>query len=109
MFPCLTYLDTPSGRLTLGATVRSTRTTVQGIVTAIRPTVHELSGCSYRIEVAGRQSEPAAHFELVAPVPAELQQLLNQAQRAVTSGAFEVRLPQEGDRVYFADTAAQVI
>lgn len=109
MFPYLPYLDTPAGRLTLGATVRSTRSTVQGIVTAIYQTAHELPGSSHRIEVAGRQSEPAAHFELVAPVPAELQQLLDQAQRAVTSGAFEVRLPQEGDRVYFADAAAQVI
>jgi hypothetical protein len=108
MFPYLEFLDTPSGRLTIGATARSSQSDAQGIVTGIQETHYDALS-SHSVQIDGRQWEPAAQVVLVAPVPADVQLLLDQAQHGVTSGAFEVQVCQEGNRVYFADTAEQVM
>lgn len=109
MLPNLQSIETAAGKIVLGATVRSTRyRDVQGLVTAIIWT-----GFFYSIQVDGRHSDAAHQYELVESPPrtaADLHsQNLNPHYQTATSGALEVLLPGEGDRIYFADTPQQAI
>ena len=105
MLPDLTAIETNAGRIALGATVRSTRyPDVQGAVTAIRWT-----GYQYSIEVAGRHSDNSANYELLSAPTFPGFNYVNPNVQEATSGRFEILLPGEGDRIYFADTAQQAI
>lgn len=109
MLPNLQSIETAAGKIVLGATVRSTRyRDVQGLVTAIMWT-----GFYFSIQVDGRHSDAAHQYELLdtpARTAADVySQNLNPHYQVATSGALEVLLPGEGDRIYFADTAQQAI
>jgi hypothetical protein len=109
MLPNLQSIETAAGKIALGATVRSTRyRDVQGLVTAIMWT-----GFYYSIQVAGRHSDAAHQYELLESpqrTAADVHsQNLNPHYQEATSGALEVLLPGEGDRIYFAETPQQVI
>lgn len=105
MLPDLKDIETTAGRIALGATVRSTRyPDVQGAVTAIRWT-----GYYYSIEVDGRHSDNAANYELLSPKTFPGFNYVNPNAQQALSGNFEVELPGEGERIYFADTAEQAI
>jgi len=101
----LLSIDTAAGTITLGSTVRSTRyADVQGPVTAIR---RQPGGAS--IEVSGRHSDFSQYYQLLAPPCPQAQEIFTQALVPVLSGRFELRLPGDGDRIYFAETAEQVL
>ena len=109
MLPNRQSIETAAGKIVLGATVRSTRYAgVQGLVTAIF-----WSGYTYSIQVDNRHSDEASKYELLATPPrtqADVNaQNLNPFYQFATSSDFEILLPGEGDRIYFADTAAQAI
>ena len=105
MLPNLPAIETHAGRIALGATVRSTRyRNVQGLVTAIY-----WNGYHYAIEVNNRHSDDAGQYELLSPTTHQGFNYVNPNTQQVLSGAFEVLLPGEGDRIYFADTAEQAI
>lgn len=105
MLPDLTAIETHAGRLIIGATVRSTRyPNVQGAVTAIRWMDYQ-----YSIEVAGQHSDSAANYVLLSPPTFPGFNYVNPNAQEATSGSFEILLPGEGDRIYFADTAQQAI
>ncbi|MDF7815487.1 MULTISPECIES: hypothetical protein [Hymenobacter] len=105
MLPNLQAIETLAGRITIGATVRSTRyATVQGAVTAIF-----WSGYFYSIEVAGQHSDNAANYELLSAPQYPGFNYVNPNAQQVLSGKFEIIVPGEGDRIYFADTAQQAI
>jgi hypothetical protein len=53
MFPYLQFLDTPSGRLTIGATARSSQSNAQGVVTGIQETHYDALS-SHSVQIAGR-------------------------------------------------------
>ena len=105
MLPNLPAIETHAGRIALGATVRSTRyRDVQGLVTAIY-----WNGYHYAIEVNDRHSDDAGQYELLSPPTHQGFNYVNPNTQQVLSGKFEVLLPGEGDRLYFADTAEQAI
>ncbi|MDO7887840.1 hypothetical protein [Hymenobacter cheonanensis] len=105
MLPNLPAIETHSGRIAIGATVRSTRyREVQGLVTAIH-----WNGYHYAIKVDDRHSDDAGQYELLSPPTQQGFNYVNPHTQQVLSGRFEVLLPGEGDRIYFADTAEQVI
>jgi hypothetical protein len=109
MLPNRQSIETAAGKIVLGATVRSTRYAgVQGLVTAIF-----WSGYTYSIQVDNRHSDEASKYELLSTPPrtqADVNaQNLNPFYQFATSGDFEILLPGEGERIYFADTAAQAI
>ena len=105
MLPNLTAIETHAGRIAIGSTVRSTRyANVQGLVTAIY-----WNGYAYTIEVDKRHSDEAGKFELLSENTHQGFNYVNPNTQQVLSGNFEVLLPGEGDRIYFADTAAQAI
>jgi len=109
MLPNRQSIETAAGKIVLGATVRSTRYAgVEGIVTAIF-----WSGYTYSIQVDNRHSDEASKYELLSTPPrtqADVNaQNLNPFYQFATSGDFEILLPGEGERIYFADTAAQAI
>lgn len=105
MLPDLNDIETNAGRISLGSTVRSTRYhDVQGIVTLIRWT-----GYWYSIQVDGRHSDNAANYELLSTKTFPGFNYVNPNAQQALSGKFEVELPGEGERIYFADTAEQAI
>lgn len=109
MLPNLQAIETAAGRIVLGATVRSTRyRDVRGLVTAILWT-----GFYYSVQVDGRHSDRADAYELLESpqrTAADVySQNLNPHYQEATSGALEVLLPGEGDRIYFAENARQAI
>ncbi|WP_223654098.1 hypothetical protein [Hymenobacter psoromatis] len=105
MLPNLPAIETRAGRIVLGATVRSTRyRDVQGLVTAIY-----WNGYAYTIEVNNRYSDEAGQYELLSPTTHQGFNYVNTNTQQVLSGKFEVLLPEEGDRIYFADSAEQAI
>lgn len=105
MLPNLTAIETHVGRIIIGATIRSTRyANVQGRVTSIF-----WNGYHYGIEVDKRHSDDAGKFELLSAPTWPGFNYVNPNTQQVLSGNFEVLLPGEGDRIYFADTAAQAI
>jgi hypothetical protein len=105
MLPELKDIETKAGRISIGSTVRSTRfRDVEGLVTAIRWTAYFFS-----IEVDGRHSDNAANYELLSQPRHDLFNYTNPNAQQALSGQFEVLLPGEGDRIYFADTAEQAI
>lgn len=109
MLPNLQSIETAAGKIVLGANVRSTRyNNVQGLVTAIMWT-----GFFYSIQVDGRHSDAAHQYELLESPQRSAADVnarnLNPHYQTATSGALEVLLPGEGDRIYFADTPAQAI
>ena len=105
MLPNLPAIETHAGRIALGATVRSTRyRNVQGLVTAIY-----WNGYHYAIEVNNRHSDDAGQYELLSPTTHQGFNYVNPNTQQVLRGKFEVLLPGEGDRLYFADTAEQAI
>lgn len=104
MLPNLTAIETHAGRIIMGATVRSTRYDVQGSVTAIRWT-----GYYYSIEVDNRHSDDAGLYELLSAPTYPGFNYVNPNAQQVLSGNFEVLLPGEGDRIYFAGNAAQAV
>lgn len=108
MLPDLQAIETTNaGRIVVGAFVRSTQyADVQGVVTKIYWT-----GYYYSIQVDNRHSDNANNYELIStppPSPSDIRGLNPHFQQA-TSGNFEVLLPGENDRIYFADTAHQAI
>ena len=105
MLPNLPAIETHAGRIALGATVRSTRyANVQGVVTAIY-----WNGYAYTIEVNKRYSDDAGKFELLSENTHQGFNYVNPNTQQVLSGPFEVLLPGEGDRIYFAADAEQAI
>ena len=110
MLPDLKDIETRAGRFTIGATARSTKyRNVQGTVTAIRWT-----GCFYSIEITGQpgtgpHSDNAANYELLSPLTWPTFNYVNPNAQQATTGEFEVLLPGERDRIYFADTPEQAI
>ncbi|GAA4366220.1 hypothetical protein GCM10023185_37220 [Hymenobacter saemangeumensis] len=104
MLPNLAAIETRAGRIALGAKVKSTRYPVQGLVTAI-----VWAGYFYAIQVDNRHSDDAAHYELLSPPTPQGFNFVNPFSQRVTSGTFEVLLPGEGDRIYFADDAHQAV
>jgi len=110
MLPNLKDIETRAGRFTIGATARSTKyRNVQGTVTAIRWT-----GYFYSIEIVckpggGPHSDNAANYELLSPLTWPTFNYVNPNAQQATAGEFEVLLPGERDRIYFADTAEQAI
>jgi hypothetical protein len=110
MLPDLKDIETRAGRFTIGATARSTKyRNVQGTVAAIRWT-----GYFYSIEIAGTpgsgpHSDNAANYELLSPLTWPSFNYVNPNAQQATAGEFEVLLPGERDRIYFADTAEQAI
>ncbi|MFD2719901.1 hypothetical protein ACFST9_14325 [Hymenobacter monticola] len=105
MLPNLTAIETSAGRIIIGATVRSTRyANVQGLVTSIFWNGHEFS-----LEVDKRHRDDAGKFELLSVPTWPGFTFVNPHTQQVLSGNFEVLLPGEGDRIYFADTAEQAI
>lgn len=100
------FIDTPAGRIHVGATVRHHTRSAQGtgLVTEIRP----FAG-THRIEVNGRHSDVAELYELLAEPEPIAQAIIDQHAQGVTSGAFEVYVPREQDRIFFAETPAQVV
>ncbi len=104
MLPNLSAIETAAGRIALGATVRSTRYPVQGCVTAIC-----WNGHHYCLEIDHRQGDDASKYTLLSAPTHVGFNFVNPHTQQVLSGNFEVLLLGEGDRIYFADTAAQVI
>lgn len=104
MLPNLPAIETRAGRIAIGAEVKSTRYPVQGTVTAI-----VWAGYFYAIQVNNRHSDDAAHYELLSPLTFQGFNYVNPFSQEATSGNFEVLLPGEGDRIYFADDAHQAI
>ena len=105
MLPNLPAIETRAGRIVLGATVRSTRYgDVQGSVSAIY-----WRGYAYAIEVNHCHHDDADQYELLSPPTHQGFNYLNPNTQQVLSAKFEVLLPGEGDRIYFADTAEQAI
>ncbi|QKG54955.1 hypothetical protein [Hymenobacter sp. BRD67] len=105
MLPNLPAIETRAGRLAIGATVRSTRyRDVQGLVTAIY-----WNGYHYAIEVNNRHSDDAGQYELLSLPTHQGFNYVNPHTQQLLSGQFEVLLPGEGDRIYFAETAEQAI
>lgn len=105
MLPNLPAIETHAGRIAIGATVRSTRyRDVQGMVTAIY-----WNGYHYAIKVNDRHSDDAGQYELLSEPTHQGFNYVNPNTQPVLSGKFEVLLPGEGDRLYFADTAEQAI
>ena len=104
MLPNLAAIETRAGRIAIGAEVKSTRYPVQGLVTAI-----VWAGYFYAIQVGSRHSDDAAHYELVSPPTYQGFNFVNPFSQEATSGNFEVLLPGEGDRIYFADDAHQAV
>ncbi|TVT36800.1 hypothetical protein FNT36_25135 [Hymenobacter setariae] len=105
MLPNLPAIETRAGRIALGATVRSIRyRDVQGSVTAIY-----WNGYHYAIEVNNRHSDDAGQYELLSAPTFQGFNYVNPNTQQLLSGKFEVLLPGEGDRIYFADTAEQAI
>lgn len=101
----LSSLTTAAGTISLGCSVYSTRyANVEGPVTAIRTTP-----TGPTIEVLGRHSDFAQYYRLLAEPAPEAVAINEQATTPVISGTYEVRLPGESDRVYFAQTVAEVI
>jgi len=104
MLPNLPAIETRAGRIAIGAEVKSTRYPVQGLVTAI-----VWAGYFYAIQVDNRHSDDAAHYELLSEPTYQGFNYVNPFAQEATSGPFEVILPGEGDRIYFADDAHQAI
>jgi hypothetical protein len=105
MLPDLKDIETSAGRISLGSTVRSTRyQDVQGIVTRIY-----WAGFYFSIQVDGRHSDNAANYELLSPATVPGFNYVNPNAQQALSGKFEIELPGEGERIYFADTAEQAI
>jgi hypothetical protein len=105
MLPNLPAIETRAGRLAIGATVRSTRyRDVQGLVTAIYWNCYH-----YAIEVNNRHSDDAGQYELLSAPTHQGFNYVNPHTQQLLSGQFEVLLPGEGDRIYFAETAEQAI
>ncbi len=105
MLPNLPAIETHAGRIAIGATVRSTRyRDVQGLVTAIY-----WNGYAYIIEVNSRHSDDAGQYELLSAPTHQGFNYINPNTQRVLSSKFEVLLPGEGDRLYFANTAEQAI
>ena len=104
MLPNLPAIETRAGRIAIGAEVKSTRYPVQGLVTAI-----VWAGYFYAIQVDNRHSDDAAHYELLSAPTYQGFNYVNPFSQQATSGPFEVLLPGEGDRIYFADDAHQAI
>ena len=105
MLPNLPAIETHAGRIAIGVTVRSTRyRDVQGLVTAIY-----WNGYHYAIKVNDRHSDDAGQYELLSENAHQGFNYVNPNTQQVLSGQFEVLLPGEGDRIYFADTAEQAI
>ncbi|WP_201982616.1 hypothetical protein [Hymenobacter rubidus] len=105
MLPNLPAIETHAGRIVIGATVRSTRyRDVRGLVTAIY-----WNGYHYAIQVNDRHSDDAGQYELLSENTHQGFNYVNPHTQQVLSGQFEVLLPGEGDRIYFANTAEQAI
>jgi hypothetical protein len=105
MLPNLLDIETRAGRITIGATVQSIlNRDVQGTVTAIR-----WAGSYFAVEVDSRHSDNAANYELLSYPTFPTFGYTNPNAQEATSGEFEVMLPGEGERVYFAADAQQAI
>jgi hypothetical protein len=105
MFGRTRFLDTTAGRLALGATVRSTTSSREGLITEFVPTGQG----EPTVMLNDRHGEQAANLVLVAPPEPTAEAIISQDAEPVLSGTFEVMVPGQYERVYFADTPEQVI
>ncbi len=67
------------------------------------------NGYHYAIQVDDRHSDDVGQYELLSENTHQGFNYVNPNTQQVLSGQFEVLLPGEGDRIYFADTAEQAI